>query len=264
MSEYTWYEYEIKNREGLALSAILCNSRNKRATTSDAKEEKTVIVACHGFTGSKEGSGRAIAMAEKLAGSGFSTLLFDFAGCGKSEGQWENISLSGQISDLSSIVAWSRSKDFDRVILNGRSFGGTTALCYAAQDKGVYAVCTWAAVARLNRLFEERTVDSNPFEGEPDQLVSLEGEEGTIFLKRSFFYDLRKHDPPAAAAGLAPRNLLLIHGSADHSVPLRDAELLYEMAKEPKKLVVIEDADHRFSEHLEQVWEAFLKWLKEI
>lgn len=264
MNKYTWHEYKIKNREGLALSAMLCSSEKSRPASHDDKAEKPLIIACHGFTGSKEGSGRATAMAEKLAEFGFSTLLFDFAGCGKSEGQWENISLSGQISDLGSVVEWCRSKDFNRIILKGRSFGGTTVLCYAAKDNSIDAVCTWAAVARLTRLFDKKAVYSKPLEGAPEQLILLEGEEGTVSLKRRFFFDLNKHDPLAAAAALAQRNLLIIHGSADQSVPVRDAELLYEMAQEPKKLVVIEEADHRFSEHLEQVWEAFFQWLREI
>ncbi len=200
-------------------------------------------------------------MAERLADCGFSTLLFDFAGCGESEGRWENISLSGQIADLRTVSKWCRREGFEKVILNGRSFGGTTALCYAPQDKNVDAVCTWAAVARPKELFEKRAGPKNSLEGNPDQLITLEGEEGAVSLKRRFFHDLNKHDPLRSAAALAPRRLLIIHGSGDQSVPLEDARLLYNRAKEPKKLVIIENADHRFSEHLDQVWNTFFSWL---
>ncbi len=263
MTREKWHNITINNGEGLALSALL-----RRGGSDDTGEKeggnKGLIIACHGFTGSKEGSGRAPAMGEALARSGYSTLLFDFAGCGKSEGSWENLSLSGQIADLAAVADWCRREGFGKIILNGRSFGGTTALCYAAQDRDIAAVCTWAAVARPKKLFENRVTGRNDLKGDPDEIIKLQGEEGTAAIKRRFFYDLRKHDPLKDAAAISPRPLLIIHGSADQSVPVEEARQLYNRAREPKKLLVLEGADHRFSEHLEHVWKAFFGWLERI
>lgn len=263
MEKRNWQQLTIKNREGAALSTLLCWSNENKPGRISAKT-KPLIISCHGFTGSKEGSGRALDMAEQLAHLGFNSLLFDFAGCGQSEGDWENISLSGQVADLEAVVEWCRREGFTKIILNGRSFGGTTVLCYAARDKAIAAVCTWAAVARLANLFESRVSGVEILEGNPDDLVALKGEEGTVSLKRRFFLDLRNHDPLEAAAALTPRPLLLIHGSNDQSVPLEDAKILYKQAAEPKQLAVIDGADHRFSEHLEEVWAAFFNWLARI
>ncbi len=263
MHKPAWHKFKIKNRQGLSLAALLCHGKDESSFKSRSVE-KPVIIVCHGFTGSKEGSGRAVAMAEKLALSGFSTLLFDFAGCGQSEGQWENITLSGQISDLEAVVSWCRREGFDKIVLNGRSFGGTTTLCYAHGDKKVDAVCTWAAVARPGSLFEKRAACTEPLQGNPDELVTLEGEEGAFSLKRRFFFDLGTYDPAESAAALTSRSLLIIHGSNDQSVPVEDAELLYKRAGEPKKLVIIDGADHRFSRHVEQVWKIFSDWLNNL
>jgi len=46
-------------------------------------------------------------------------------------------------------------------------------------------------------------------------------------------------------------------------VPCGDADLIYNAASEPKKLVIIEGADHRFSNHIDRVWEVFFDWLRE-
>lgn len=263
MEKGNWQQLAITNREGAALSTLLCWSDENKPGRISAKA-KPLIITCHGFTGSKEGSGRALDMAGDLANLGFNSLLFDFAGCGQSEGDWENISLSGQIADLEAVVEWCRRQGFTKIILNGRSFGGTTVLCYAARDKSIAAVCTWAAVARLANLFESRVRETEVHGGNPDDLVTLKGEEGAVSLKKRFFLDLRKHYPLEAAAALTPRPLLLIHGSDDQSVPLEDAKLLYQQAAQPKQLSVIEGADHRFSEHLEEVWAAFFNWLTRI
>ena len=48
-------------------------------------------------------------------------------------------------------------------------------------------------------------------------------------------------------AELKPKPLLLIHGTADTILSHQSSELIYERAEEPKKLVLIEGADHRLS-----------------
>ncbi len=201
-------------------------------------------------------------MGEALAERDFSTLLFDFAGCGESEGAWKDISLGRHTEDLESVVAWCRLRGYTKLILTGRSFGGSTVLNYASRDSKISAVCTWAAAARLNELFNG--FSGYQVTGPPDELVNITGDEGTIHLKKNFFYDLQQHDLLENAASLNHCRLLIIHGSADESVPVEDAHLLFRAASEPKELAIIEGADHRFSNHIEQVWETFFNWLESI
>ncbi len=254
-----WQALKITNRQNVSLSALIRNVMPHEKTDSSRHRKSSLVVVCHGFTGSKEGGGQAIAMGEELAAIGFSTLLFDFAGCGDSEGNWEDLTLTGQIEDLAAVVEWCRCEGFNRIILTGRSFGGSTVLGYAARDKAISAVCTWAAVARPDRLFLRFA--EGRLDGPADELIVIEGEEGTLELKRGFFLDLAKHNLLECAAAISPRSLLVIHGSADESVPPEDAERIYNAAAEPKKLVIIEGADHRFSNHVTRVWEVFFDWL---
>ena len=257
-----WQALKITNRQNISLSALLRNVMSHEKTGSSLHRNSSLVVVCHGFTGSKEGGGQAIAMGEDLSARGFSTLLFDFAGCGESEGNWEDLTLTGQIEDLAAVVEWCRCEGFSRIILTGRSFGGSTVLGYAARDRAIAGVCTWAAVARPDHLFLRYA--EGLLEGSPDELMVIEGEEGKLELKRGFFLDLAKHDLLKCAAAVSPRSLLVLHGSADESVPLRDAELIYNAAAEPKKLMIIEGADHRFSNHIDQVWSIFFNWLTTI
>lgn len=248
-----WQHHRIKNK-GLGLSTLV------RETDQKASNEKPLVIVCHGFTGSKEGGGRALEMGDALAKRGFSTLLFDFAGCGESDGSWADLTLSGQVSDLGAIVRFSRNAGYNRIILTGRSFGGSTVLAYAAEDRDIDSVCTWAAVARLEPLFNKYMGDR--LEGPAEETLTIAGEEGPLELKRKFFIDLKKFNITACAAKVAPRSLLVIHGSADEAVPCSDAELIYKSALEPKKLIIIEEANHRFSEHMDQVWTSFFGWLE--
>jgi len=257
-----WQALQIRNRHDLKLAALLMTAKPHQEQIEAGNHKSTLIIVCHGFTGSKEGSGQAVAMGNELALLGFSTLLFDFAGCGESEGKWEDLTLTGQIDDLGSVVDWSRLQGFKRIILTGRSFGGSTVIGYAARDKYIDAICTWAAVARPDQLFSHFIKGRES--GAADELLTIESDEAPLNLRRSFFNDLARHDLPGCAAAIAPRKLLVIHGSADQSVSCSDAELIYQSATEPKKLVIIDGADHRFSNHTSQVWALFFDWLKRL
>lgn len=199
-------------------------------------------------------------MGEQLSRFGLSTLLFDFSGCGESEGSFEDISLTGQVNDLGCVVNWCQNNGFKEIILTGRSFGGSTALAYSANDQSIKALCTWAAVARPEKLF--KSFINHNIEPPTDDLVAIEGEGETIYLKTGFFSDLENHDLIKCASGISPRRFLIIHGSNDQSVPVEDAHLLYQAAGRPKQLAIIEGADHRFTDKIAEVWNIFFDWLK--
>ncbi|NLA05180.1 MAG: alpha/beta hydrolase [Firmicutes bacterium] len=262
MEEKHWSRKMIVNRRGLKLAALFRAAEPGRGAERGGRAP--LVIVCHGFTGSKEGGGGAVAMADELAGRGFAALLFDFTGCGESEGLWEEITLSREVEDLGAVVDWARSKGYRRIILNGRSFGGATVLAYAAADEKIAAVCTWAAVARPLRLFGDLARGRVNLDGPDSETISLFDDSGTLGLRRRFFQDLQRYDLPGCAAKISPRPLLLIHGTADEVVPVEEAHLLYGRAGEPKELSLIEGADHRFSDHAGGIWAVFFRWLGEL
>jgi putative redox protein len=238
------------NAKGLRLAGLLYSF----------EKTGTVVIVCHGFTGSKEGGGRALAMAEELEHRGYATLLFSFSGCGESEGDFADISLSGQINDIKSSIDFCLTLGFERIILTGRSFGGTAALCHGGTDRRVTGVCTWAAPSEPLSLFSSLRGKSLEKKGD---LVPLSGEQGTVFVRESFFQDLSQHHVSAQAALISPRPLLVVHGSNDSVVPAGNAQAIYDAAGEPKRIKIIIGADHQFTGRHREVWDAFFHWLDE-
>ncbi|HZK18603.1 MAG TPA: alpha/beta hydrolase [Clostridia bacterium] len=267
----SWQRLTITNKSGLKLAGLLRADKSPCGAniTGLSSALQPLVIVCHGFTGSKEGDGGSIAMGDELARRGFATLLFDFAGCGDSEGLWEELTLSGQIDDLGAVVGWARANGYQRIILNGRSFGGTTVLAFAASDKGIDAACTWAASAKPLHLFSG-FCGSDPVDnglllnGSPDERIMLQSDNGALYLQRRFFQDLAQYDIPEYAKRIGTRPLLLIHGTADDVVPVSDVHLLFDAADEPKKMVLVENADHTFSDHRVRVWDVFFDWLKDL
>lgn len=241
-----WKKIELRSR-GLKLVGLLHGT---------PELTDVVLVIAHGFQGSKEGAGRAVEMAEWLSHYGYAAILFDFAGCGESEGDFADISLTNQIADLGSVVEFCRGLGFKRVVSQGRSFGGATALCHAARDTRVAGVCVWAAPVRLMKLFGRRKTALN------GEYVRLSYPEGSVLLGRTFFDDLALYDVASCAAKVHPRPLLIIHGEEDEVVPVEDAHLLFAKAQRQKELVLVPGGDHRFTQTYQDAWKALLRWLK--
>ena len=65
------------------------------------------------------------------------------------------------------------------------------------------------------------------------------------------------------AGMLSPVPLLLVHGKADTRLPFRCAEQIYDWAKEPKKLVLYEGAEHRLEECREELETLLRDWIPE-
>jgi alpha/beta superfamily hydrolase len=64
-------------------------------------------------------------------------------------------------------------------------------------------------------------------------------------------------------AELAPRPLLLMHGTADTILSHESSEAIYERAQEPKTLKLMPGADHRFSGFGDELYQTVSDWLIE-
>lgn len=56
-------------------------------------------------------------------------------------------------------------------------------------------------------------------------------------------------------------SLLIVNGSDDQIVELKEAKINYEAAKEPKQLVVIESTNHTFQDKEKETMEKTTSWL---
>ncbi|MBN1763228.1 MAG: alpha/beta fold hydrolase, partial [Methanomicrobia archaeon] len=200
------------------------------------------VIALHGLESSKD-SGKWPIIAARLTAEGYACLRFNFRGCGsgseKSEGEFEEVSLTGRIRDYNCALRFLEETgkvDMRRVGVIGSSFGGMVAV--AVPDNRIKAMVSLAT---------------------PYTILQIPA--GSRF-KKGFYDDLRAYDLLKAVRGAPP--ILILHGSSDLVVPPEHAQKLYEAAPEPKRLEIVEDADHVFSqrEHLDLVINLSLEWFK--
>ncbi len=143
-------------------------------------------------------------------------------------------SLEARCRDLADAVAViiGTSDTSDRFGLFGSSMGGTVCLSVAG-ELGAHTLVTFAAPIR-SRI---------PENGLP---MSENSDTPGIFLdaqKRRF--DITDRLPEIC-------NILIFHGEADDVVPVSHAEEIYNLVKQPKKLIKQKQGDHPMSNEAHQ------------
>ncbi len=186
------------------------------------------VVASHGLAASKD-SDKYVQLAEYLGRVGIACCRYDFRGSGESDGRYAETTVRTRIDDLTAVIAYVRTLpaiDASRVGLFGSSFGGFVSHFVAASEP-VGARVTWATPANLSGM------------------KRLNSGEVTS-LGPAFFAELAGGEYREAPEGVA--KILIIHGDQDDLVPVDHAKLLWERARDPKGLVILEGGDHRFSD----------------
>ncbi len=202
------------------------------------------VIFSHGLLSSKESS-KYVEISEGLATLGIMSVSFDYHGCGESGGKIEETTLTKRLENLERVFEFAYSNrrvDRERIGILGSSFGGTIAILKAAKDKRVKALVIFATPYRL-----EKNKDVLSGLGFPD----------------SFFRDFSSYNVLSAASSVS--NCLVIHGENDEVVPSEHAMAIFESLKEPKRLEIIEGADHTFSNpyHRKVAIGIALSWLKD-
>jgi putative redox protein len=179
-------------------------------------------------------------------------LVFTFRGCGDSAGDF---SLGGWLDDLRAAARFLRHVDGVRdVWVAGFGTGGALALCAAAGDPEIKGVATMGAPA-----------DFDDWANHPRRLLQHARDAGIIGSSSfpssfdSWSRELRDIRAVSCAAEVAPRPLLLMHGSDDDAVPVFDARVLAD-AHGAAALRIIDGGSHQLR-HDPRAVAILLGWL---
>ncbi len=206
------------------------------------------ICKFHGLPG---GPDQVSGLATRLAEAGFAVLTFDFRGFRQSDGRF---SLAGEIKDAKKAITHLLESDLTIGSWSGvygASYGGAVAVCTMAEDSRVNALCLRAPV--YDTLWFAQSPMIRPaidyiVETDPTQVPGIEDPEYQEEFMRILVEDARVYNPMNEISKIAPCPLLIVHGTDDVGIPLAGVKRLYELAGEPKDLVVVEGADHNLSD----------------
>lgn len=227
----------FENDRGLTLEGLI-----------DGDGAKGVVLCSH-FTGFKEYK-HLHALAQTLADEGYTALRFDYSDCvGSSEGTCEDMAVSHQIRDTIAAIDVLRAEHgVEDIGLFGHSLGGLTAIAAAANDRNVDALVTASALANpdWDKVFQDKAEQWK----EQGYITFPAWQQGDIKIDYGFYTDLQRYDATQLIKAVhAP--ILVLHAGEDELVDRKHADGIFENANDPKKLEVIEGADHMFSDEYE-------------
>lgn len=239
--------FEIPCKDGLAI-------RGERYT---ADSPIGTVFVCHGFKGFAHW-GFYPFVAKSLAAGGLDAITFDFSGSGigadrESFTQPEAFSsntFSRELEDLEILVDHARRVKWidGRFGIFGHSRGGGTSILYsAAEGAEVNSLVTWAAISHANRWNAEEALDWRQ-RGFREVVNSRTGE--ILLLGTDLLDEIEAHGTTKvnilAAAGKVKAPWLIVHGTADETVPHEEAERLHERASKVSTLRLLDGATHAF------------------
>jgi fermentation-respiration switch protein FrsA (DUF1100 family) len=184
------------------------------------------------FHGKSDNMGRHLDFVDWLPARGFNVVLFDYRGFGSSEGQPSPRKVH---EDAVAALAFVRSQpelDPDRLLVFGQSLGGAVAIAALARGDGdgVRAVVTESTLSSYRMVVREQ--------------MEKMGLWGILRWPLSVLLTNNRYSPDKAINKLPPVPILLIHGADDQGVPAAHCRRLFERARPPKQMWIVEGGRH--------------------
>jgi len=195
------------------------------------------VVLCHGiWTGRRE----CLPLALRFQAAGYNVLCFDFRAHGRSDGRFISVG-HHETNDVVGAVHYLKQRpeiDPTRIGVIGFSMGAAATIQETARCADIAAVVADSSYATFvdAAKYSFSLVTRMPhFPMAPLALQSA---------KWIMHFDATQLRPIDVIGRIAPRPVLLTHGTLDEIVPVRHAHALFKAAEEPKELWIVPGARH--------------------
>lgn len=207
------------------------------------------VLFVHGFTGDRIEPFRVFVLtARRLAEQGIASLRIDCRGSGDSAGNFEDMTVSSELEDVSTALAWLRSRDevdTGRIGILGFSMGGMVAAFTLGRDPEIRAAALWSPVGEPKVQIAQRAYPGWEADLHSSGVVTTEAWKlGPAFVK-----EMGRLEPLEAIRGVTCP-ILLVHGDHDESVNVQSSWLYEEaLAGGGADVVVhiVAGADHTYT-----------------
>jgi pimeloyl-ACP methyl ester carboxylesterase len=227
-------------------------------TFDDAQKNAPVVIFAHGFKGFKDWGAHNL-VAQFFAENGFRFLKFNFSHNGTTTDNplefgdliaFSDNTFSIELDDLKTVIDFacggSSMPSASVIYLIGHSMGGAISIIKAAEDTRVKKLITMAAISNFRKLWPQELEDQWRLRG--IIYIANTRTKQQMPLKVSLLNDINKNPgrlDVLAKAAEVKQPWLIVHGDADASVPLSQAEEL-QAAQPNAELLIILGCDHTF------------------
>lgn len=223
------------------------NGLTLRATIHAPAPSSPTAVLVHGFANNRLETGSSfVHLSRLLERHGIASVRFDLSGHGESDGDFFDVTITGEIAETTAVVREVRMLPFadpERIALVGMSMGGVVAGIVAASEPGIAALCLWSPAAVA------------PFEIGTGY---LKGRDIGAQLAALGYFDADGHRmSPALVEDITKLDVYgrsaayrgpvhIVHGDGDEIVPVEYGRRYLDHYAGNATLDVIEGADHGY------------------
>jgi pimeloyl-ACP methyl ester carboxylesterase len=240
----------IKNNRGFILAA------NHWFAGSES-----IIIMSAGFTGDKSMDGRFDKIAEKFCEAGYGVIAYDYCGCGESDD--EILTPENAVQDLHSVITYAKNRGYSNIGLFGQSYGALVSL--RAYNKDISSIVLVGAITGImrydwNKYYSEKELEELKRTGYM-MIKKSSRFRDVVILNRELLDDFDQIDQGILLSNVTCP-VLMIHGNKGE-----EEIMLSNISREgiiflPKgsKIEILEGADHKFIDHLDEIVDLSLKW----
>ncbi|WP_415325971.1 alpha/beta hydrolase family protein [Chryseobacterium sp. MMS23-Vi53] len=230
----------------------------------EADGKLPLVIFIHGYKGYKDWGAWNL-MAENFAEAGFFFVKFNFSHNGTTVEDPHNFAdleafgnnnYSKELSDLGSVIDYfvqDTKVDDQKIILIGHSRGGGISIVKTYEDERINGLITLASVDTLDRFPKNDAFEKWKGAGVYYVLNGRTKQEMPHYYQ--FYEDFEKDEhrfDVERATEMAKAHVLIIHGTNDESVSIKNAEHLH-ILNPNSELYLIENANHTFG--AKEPWE---------
>ncbi|SIQ27878.1 alpha/beta hydrolase fold [Chryseobacterium sp. RU37D] len=255
---------QITKRQNIIIQNPETNEFLADAFYPEIEGKLPLIIFVHGYKGYKDWGAWNL-MAEKYAKAGFFFVKFNFSHNGTTVDNphqftdleaFGNNNYTKELSDLEAVIDFfvmNEKVNNEKIVLIGHSRGGGISIIKTYEDERINGLITLASVDTLDRFPKnsafEKWKESGVFyviNGRTKQEMPHYYQFYEDFEKDEHRFDVER------AAEMAKAHLLIIHGTNDESVCVKNAEHLH-ILNPNSELYLIENANHTFG--AKEPWE---------
>lgn len=232
----------IKNRQGEILDYTFHPGK---------PDSKSIVVLGHGVTGNKDRP-FIVALAEALSAAGVPALRVSFSGNGGSGGNFTDSTISKEVEDLGSVLDALKNR---RIGYIGHSMGAAVGVIRASRDPRIQFLVSLAGMVHTHEFAQREFGSIKPGHG-------FMWDDPACPLSQRYMDDMAQIQSVAQLGAKISVPWLLVHGTEDDVVPMKDSTDIFVLAREPKQLVEIKGANHVFAgEFTPQMIRTVVEWV---
>lgn len=215
-------------------------------TLPDLKTNNLVLLV-HGFTGNMNGPADLYKrLAHKLIENGFAVYRFNFRFTSENFENYHKMTIAGEVDDLKLMIR-EFSKKYEKIGIVGESLGGAISiLSYSSKVKCLalfYPAIFFEENIRNRWSSDEQIREMN----EKGVLPWVRSSGQKLYVSKEFIQETNKMAIfPEVPKIKCP--VLFIHGNVDKTVSFTESERAFKIANEPKRIEIIEGAEHGFND----------------